>query len=84
MTIASYRLWNLDTSNCIGTYSAEAAALADVRAGGSADGMVARLAVGLLRDSILPGVAERIASGPELIERALSVPDEHDTTTDAP
>jgi len=34
--------------------------------------------------TILPEAAERIASGIELIERALSVRDEHDTTPNAP
>jgi len=80
MTVMSCQLWNLHTGKCIGAYPEEAAALADVRAGVSEDGMDAWLSVGLLRDSILPGAAGRIASGPELTERALSVPNEHDTT----
>jgi hypothetical protein len=82
MPIARHQLWNLSTGNCLGAYAEEAAALADVRAGVSADGadgMEAWLSVGLLKDGILPGNAERIASGSELIGRALSVPDGRDT-----
>ena len=79
MTVTSYQLWDFNSGNCIGAYAEEAAALADVRAGVSEDGMAAWLSVGLLRDGILPGGAERIVSGPELIERALSIAVQHDT-----
>jgi hypothetical protein len=80
MTLTSYQLWDFNSGNCIGAYAEEAAALADVRAGVSEDGMETWLSVGLLKDGILPGGAERIVSGPELIERALSVPDDRDAT----
>lgn len=79
MPITRHHLWNLGTGNCPGANAEEAAALADVRAGVSEDGMEAWLSVGLLKDGILPGNAERIASGSELIGRALSVPDGRDT-----
>lgn len=78
MKTMSYQLWNLETSNCLGAYAEEAAALTDVRAGVSDDGMEAWLPVGFLKDGILPGNAERIASGSEPIERALSVPEGRD------
>ncbi len=40
--------------------------------------MEAWLPVGFLKDGILPGNAERIASGSKPIERALSVPEGRD------
>lgn len=81
MATLDYELWDLAVGNLMGVYPSQEAALAEVRDGVRDDGAAAWHDVGLRVAADSPAESQRIAIGDELIALALSMPEEHEKTS---